>query len=97
MKYYSELEYNKKENELLKVENKKVKTQLKELLDRERKEKNQATGPSIDYNDFYRNLLHLVRLEGDDPVWKKFANVAEPAFNVMDGEEMKRMAQNLWA
>lgn len=32
----------------------------------------------IDYNDYYRKALALVKLEGDDPVWRKFSALAKP-------------------
>jgi|LakMenEpi03Aug12_release.lakeMendotaPanAssembly.Ray.scaffolds.fasta_scaffold823065_1 hypothetical protein len=37
----------------------------------------------IDYNDYYRKMLSLVKLEGDDPVWKRFATIAKPDIKLM--------------
>lgn len=37
----------------------------------------------VDYDDYYRKMLALVKLEGDDPVWKKFEAMAKPEINLM--------------
>jgi hypothetical protein len=50
----------------------------------------------IDYNDYYRKLLNMVKLEGDDPVWRKYANIADPTFNVMSLDQLKKYADQLW-
>jgi len=44
---------------------------------------------AIDYDDYYRRLLGIVKLEGDDPCWLKYANLATPSFNIMDTTQLK--------
>ena len=36
-----------------------------------------------DENDYYRKMLNVVKLEGDDPVWKKYSDMVMPVFTVM--------------
>ena len=83
MKYFSELEFKSKENDMLKGENLKMKKQLKESFEREQGKKTDSTSTNIDYDDYYRRLLHLTKLEGDDPAWKKFDTMARPEFHSM--------------
>ena len=78
---------------MLKNDNEKLKKQLKELL---HKETNIKEGTEIDYNDYYRKLLGLVKLEGDDPVWRKYANLATPSFNTMTESQLRKEAEALW-
>jgi len=47
----------------------------------------------IDYSDYYRKLMGLNKFEGDDPVWRKYSLLAEPSFNMMNLEELKKTAQ----
>lgn len=50
----------------------------------------------IDYDDYYRKLMGIVRLEGDDPVWRKYANLAAPSFNNMNETQIKQLSEQLW-
>jgi len=38
----------------------------------------------IDYDDYYRKLMGIVKLEGDDPVWRKYAALATPNVSAMN-------------
>lgn len=40
--------------------------------------------------------MGIVRLEGDDPVWRKFAAIATPSFESMSETQLKMQAQQLW-
>jgi hypothetical protein len=67
-----------------------MKKQVKELLQRE---VNPSDRKDIDYSDYYRKLMGLNKFEGDDPVWRKYSLLAEPSFNMMTLEELKKTAQ----
>ena len=43
----------------------------------------------IDYDDYYRKMMALVKLEGDDPVWRKFALICKPEFNTMTESQLR--------
>jgi len=46
----------------------------------------------IDYDDYYRKLLGIVKLEGDDPIWRKYSNISAPSFNTMTENMIKKFA-----
>ena len=50
----------------------------------------------VDYDDYYRKLMRLVKLEGDDPAWRKFATLAAPSFDSLNEAQLKMQAQQLW-
>lgn len=80
---------------MFKSENTKLKKQLKESFERQQGKK--ITGTlNIDYDDYYRKLLALVKFEGDDPTWKKFANMAQPQFHSMTSDQILANAKSLW-
>lgn len=81
---------------MLKTENTKMKKQIKENFERQQGKKVGSTSLNIDYDDYYRKLLALVKLEGDDPVWRKFANMAKPEFHTMTNEQVLGTAETLW-
>lgn len=59
-----------------------MKKQLREIYEKEQK-KAGSQNLDINYDDYYRKMLALVKLEGDDPVWKKFQTMAKPEINLM--------------
>ena len=71
---------------MLKNENSKLKQQLKEYFNEKEGIKLGIKNPldsksnDIDYDDYYRKALSLVKLEGNDPVWRKFSVMAKPEF-----------------
>ena len=54
------------------------------------------TNKEIDYNDYYRKLMGIVKLEGDDPVWRKYSNLAEPSLASMTQEQLVKYTGELW-
>ena len=70
-----------------------MKKQVQELL---QKEINPHDGKTIDYNDYYRKLMGIVKLEGDDPVWRKYSLLASPSLNTMTHDQLIKYAQDLW-
>jgi len=76
-KYFTELEYKTRENNLLKTDNEKLKKQIKETF---QKQNSKDKDTEINYDDYYRKLMNIVKLEGEDPVWRKYANLASPHF-----------------
>lgn len=60
------------------------------------KQTNVKEGTEIDYDDYYRKLLGIVKLEGDDPVWRKYSTLTSPSFATMTEAQAKTMAQELW-
>ena len=50
----------------------------------------------IDYDDYYRKMMALVKLEGDDPVWRKFALICKPEFNTMTESQVREECDKLW-
>lgn len=80
---------------MLKNENEKVKKQMKELMQKQnlsQKDGNQG----MDYDDYYRKLLAIVKLEGNDPVWRKYANLALPSYAAMTQEELQAECKLTW-
>jgi hypothetical protein len=81
----------------LKGENEKLKKQVKELIQKQTNTRNlNSLDTEIDYDDYYRKLMGIVKLEGDDPVWRKFATLAAPSFDSLTEAQLKMQAQLLW-
>jgi len=40
--------------------------------------------------------MGIVQLEGDDPVWRKYANLTQPSFNTMNEAQLRKQAEQLW-
>lgn len=59
-----------------------MKRQIKESFEKEQGTKLglKSSSNEIDYDDYYRKALAMVKLEGDDPVWRKFSVLAKPEF-----------------
>ena len=49
-----------------------------------------------DENDYYRKMLNVVKLEGNDPVWKKYSDMVMPVFTVMTQAQLTDTAESLW-
>lgn len=64
-----------------------MKKQVKELL---QKQVSAKEGVEVDYDDYYRKLLGINKLEGDDPVWKKYSSLISPNFKTMTEEQAKK-------
>jgi hypothetical protein len=64
------------------------------LLQREVNPK--ATTTEVNYDDYYRKLLGIVKLEGDDPVWRKYSSLAQPQFTTMTESQLRKQADELW-
>jgi hypothetical protein len=92
-KYLAELEFKSRENNVFKADNEKLKKQIKELL---QKDANPNNNKEIDYSDYYRKLMGIVKLEGEDPVWRKYALLAEPSVETMTHEQLKKCVMDLW-
>ena len=92
-KCLAQIEYSEKENLVLKTTNDKLKKQVKDFIERQHESK---VSMEVDYNDYYRKLLGVVKLEGDDPVWRKYAGLSTPDFRTMPEEELKETAKSLW-
>ncbi|EFX60280.1 hypothetical protein DAPPUDRAFT_344259 [Daphnia pulex] len=71
-----------------------MKKQVKELIQKQTNTRSMDT--EVDYDDYYRKLMGLVRLEGDDPVWRKFASLATPSFESLNEAQLRMQAQQLW-
>ena len=67
-----------------------MKKQVKELL---QKEVNPNDGKEVDYNDYYRKLMGIVKLEGNDPVWRKYAVLAEPSLTTMTQDQLVKFTK----
>lgn len=93
-KYLAELQFKTKQVVVFKGDNEKMKKQLKQLLQKQTGNKSQST--EVDYDDYYRKLLGIVKLEGDDPVWRKYSNVASPNYSNMTENQLKKHAEQLW-
>ena len=52
-----------------------------------------SSSTEIDYDDYYRKLLGIVKLEGDDPIWRKYSNIASPSFSSMTENMLKKFAE----
>lgn len=55
-----------------------MKKQIRANFEKEQKKSGITVGDEIDYDDYYRRQLHLNKLEGDDPVWRKFSLISKP-------------------
>ena len=60
-----------------------MKKQIRANFEKEQKKTMGSVAGEIDYDDYYRKQLHLVKLEGDDPVWRKFSLISKPEFHSM--------------
>jgi regulator of replication initiation timing len=92
-KYFTELEYKTRENNLLKTDNEKLKKQIKETF---QKQNSKDKDTEINYDDYYRKLMNIVKLEGEDPVWRKYANLAMPSFQTMTEDQLKLQCESIW-
>lgn len=40
--------------------------------------------------------MGLNKFEGEDPVWRKYSVLAEPSFNTMTHDQLKKSAEEMW-
>ncbi len=40
--------------------------------------------------------MHLVKIDGDDPLWKKYADLYAANYSSMDAESLRKEAVKLW-
>ncbi len=40
--------------------------------------------------------MNLVKIDGQDPVWKKYADLAQPNFIAMTETQLREMVEKLW-
>lgn len=92
-RYLAELDLKTKESDMLKGENNKLKKQVKDYIEKEIKSSSASNNRNevyrYDEDDYYRKLLHLVKLEGNDPVWKKYSDMVVPVFSVMTETQLR--------
>lgn len=50
-----------------------------------------------DDDDYYRKLMNLVKLDGQDPVWKKYADMVKPSFSALTQTQLRQLAEQLWS
>ena len=40
--------------------------------------------------------MGIVKLEGDDPVWRKYSMLAEPSLSTMTQDQLMKYSKELW-
>jgi hypothetical protein len=40
--------------------------------------------------------MNLVKLDGQDPIWKKYNDMTKPSFNVLTTDQLRHLAEQLW-
>lgn len=74
-----------------------MKKQLRANFEREQSKAGGSVAGQIDYDDYYRRQLALVKLEGDDPVWRKFSLLSKPEFQNMTESQLREESNKLWS